>query len=97
MSRCPWCRTPFKVRRHDQVFCSKTCNAEARKLELKRAVAVYRALYWWRLCRKTGAADLLFVCREIASWILEDRLSQRLPPPRHNHQLDRGHQRRKAA
>jgi hypothetical protein len=34
-----------------------------------------------------------FVCREIASWIREDRDRQRLPPPPHNHDLDRGHER----
>ena len=34
-----------------------------------------------------------FVCREVATWIREDRERQRLPPPPHDHAADRGHER----
>lgn len=94
--RCPECRQVYTPRRIDQSYCSTRCNDAASKRELARARRIYRALYWWRLDRKRDvAANLRFVCQEIASWIKEDREAQRLPPPRHDHMQDRGHQRAK--
>lgn len=104
---CPWCKTPFKRRQIDQVFCSKVCNNAATALELKRARTLYRCLYWWRFGRlsaarkwvspveavKVAADSLRFVCREIALWIEQDKLDGRDPPPQHNHMADRGAQR----
>lgn len=93
---CPWCRSWFVPRRSDQAFCSTACNKKANDLALKRGLRVYRALYWWRLDRKGGfGANMRFVCREIASWIREDREAQRRPPPPHDHTRDRGHEREK--
>lgn len=93
--QCPECRRSFIPRRSDQGYCSASCNKTAAARELARARRVYRALYHWRL-RRTGpgiAASLRFICNEIASWIREDREMQRKPPPPHDHQSDRGHQR----
>lgn len=96
---CPECRQPFTRKRSDQGFCSVACGRAEDKRALKRARAVYRALYHWRLKRShpLAADDLRFVCREIAAWHEEDRQAQRLPPPRHNHGADRGHQRREVS
>lgn len=99
--QCPECRTNFTPRRIDQGFCSARCNAKATTRETARARRLYRALYHWRLApRRKGkggpagvAANLAFICNEVAAWIREDREAQRLPPPRHDHQADRGHQR----
>lgn len=98
MPKCRNCGTAFKRRRIDQHYCGTLCSREADKRELKRARAVYRALYGWRDNRSdpSAADDLRFVCREIRDWIEEDREAGRLPPPRHNHNGDRGHERRKA-
>lgn len=93
--QCPECRRSFVPRRSDQAYCSASCNKAAAARELARARRVYRALYHWRL-KRTGpgiAANLRFICNEIASWIREDREMQRKPPPPHDHQSDRGHQR----
>jgi hypothetical protein len=61
---------------------------------LKRCLRIYRALYHWRLDRSSGfGPNMRFVCREIAAWIREDREAQRLPPPPHNHDANRGHER----
>jgi hypothetical protein len=97
MRTCPECGQPFKPRRSDQGWCSATCNREAGHRELRRARALYRALYGWRLKRRSSAQDLGFVCREVASWIDEDRAEGRAPPPPHNHSADRGHLRRRSA
>ncbi|MBP6876534.1 MAG: hypothetical protein KBC34_00810 [Phenylobacterium sp.] len=93
--QCPECRRTFTARRSDQAYCSASCNKAAASRELARARRVYRALYHWRLKRKGPAiaANLRFICNEIASWIREDREMQRKPPPPHDHQADRGHQR----
>ena len=93
--QCPECRRSFIPRRSDQGYCSASCNKAGAARELARARRVYRALYHWRL-KRTGpgiAANLRFICNEIASWIREDREMQRKPPPPHDHQSDRGHQR----
>ena len=98
---CPECRAYFEPRRRDQGFCSTKCNAAANARELARARRVYRALYHWRLApRKKGmgalagvAANWRFVCAEVAAWICEDRDAQRKPPPPHDHDANRGHQR----
>lgn len=90
---CPECRTWYTVRRSDQAYCSAACNKAAASRELARARRVYRALYHWRLTRGGFGENMRFVCREIASWIREDRERQRLPPPPHDHQADRGHER----
>lgn len=90
---CPECRAYFEPKRSDQAFCSARCNKSAATRELTRARRVYRALYHWRLSRTAFGPNMRFVCREIASWIREDRDRQRLPPPPHNHDLDRGHER----
>lgn len=94
MLSCPECRIRFVPRRVDQGYCSAACNRDASGRELTRARRLYRALYWWRYSRTTSGPDLLFICREIASWVKEDREHQRKPPPRHDHMADRGHQRR---
>lgn len=94
---CPECRTRFRPKRVDQRYCSAKCNTSAGKRELVRCRRLYRCLYHWRLRArgyKNLAADLRFICQEIGSWIREDRLSQRLPPPPHDHMADRGHQRK---
>lgn len=93
--KCPECRASFTPRRSDQAYCSARCNKAAATRELARARRIYRALYHWRLKRRapTMAANLRFICNEIAAWIREDRESQRLPPPPHDHMADRGHQR----
>lgn len=88
----------FTPRREDQAWCSAECNRTAGNRELARARVIYRAAYHWRMTRGRkglGAEDLGFLCREIDAWIREDRLSQRPPPPRHRHDADRGHLRRK--
>lgn len=90
---CPECRSWFTPKRRDQAFCSTRCNKKAADRELVRGRRVYRALYHWRLQRRSFGQNMAFVCREIASWIREDRQAQRLPPPPHDHQADRGHQR----
>lgn len=91
---CPECRAWFEPKRSDQAYCSAACNKSAATRELARARRVYRALYHWRLDRKGGfGANMRFVCREIANWIREDRERQRLPPPPHNHDANRGHER----
>jgi hypothetical protein len=90
---CPECRAHFEPRRSDQCYCSSRCNKAGSTRELARARRVYRALYHWRLGHQTFGENMRFVCREIATWIREDRASQRLPPPPHNHDSDRGHER----
>ncbi len=92
---CPECRAWFEPRRSDQAYCSARCNKAGATRELARARRLYRALYHWRLNRKGEgiAANLRFICNEISSWIREDREMQRKPPPPHDHDLDRGHQR----
>lgn len=93
---CPECRIYFEPRRSDQLYCSAACNKAAATRELTRARRVYRALYWWRYDRAGGWGPAMrFVCREIASWIREDRAAQRPPPPRHNTDANRGHEREK--
>lgn len=79
---CRWCRSSYNRRTSLQAYCSTACNAAAHKLALKRAVVLYRALYWWRYERKSATAALRFICREIRAWIEEDQKAQRLPPPR---------------
>lgn len=90
---CPECRTWFEARRSDQAYCSTRCGKAAETRELRRSRRLYRALYRWRLDRQGFGANMRFVCREIAAWIREDREAQRLPPPPHNHDADRGHER----
>lgn len=91
---CPECRSWFVPRRRDQGYCSEPCNRKAAVREQTRGRRVYRALYWWRYDRSGGfGKNMVFVCREVASWIREDRQAQRLPPPPHNHDADRGHER----
>ncbi len=96
---CPECRAWFEPRRTDQGFCSVKCNQAANARELRRARRVYRALYHWRLNRRGEgiAANLRFICNEVAAWIREDREHQRQPPPPHDHANDRGHQRQRVA
>jgi hypothetical protein len=93
MSSCPECRRQFEPRRHDQSFCSAKCNAAANYREQVRSRRIYRALYWWRYERGGFGENMRFVCREIAAWIREDREAQRLPPPKHDHNSNRGHER----
>jgi hypothetical protein len=97
MATCLECRGSYTRKRIDQSFCSTACSKKADARELKRARAVYRALYHWRYDRKwSGIGDALrFICREIADWIAEDRQHQRLPPPRPNMMIPRGHERKK--
>lgn len=90
---CPECRAYFEPRRSDQDYCSTACNKAGSNRELARARRVYRALYHWRLEHRGFGANMRFVCREVASWIREDRDRQRKPPPPHNHDADRGHER----
>lgn len=104
--KCPECKQPFEARQREQTFCSKRCNTIAGNREMKRARALYRALYWWRYGRLARsarygrpdrlaiAADLWFICREIKAWVLEDEREGRPPPPKHRHDTDRGHQAR---
>lgn len=90
---CPECRTWFAAHRIDQAYCSTRCSKAAETRELRRSRRIYRALYRWRLERNGFGQNMRFVCREIATWIREDREAQRLPPPPHNHDSDRGHER----
>lgn len=92
---CPECRAWFKPKRFDQAYCSAACNKSAMSRELARARRIYRAVYHWRLnCRKGGGwGAMTWVCREVASWIREDVAAQRLPPPPHNTDANRGHER----
>jgi len=90
MAICFECRSAFTCLRNDQLFCTPECLAKTKNRELKRARVIYRAVYEWRLRRKTAGASLRFICREVAAWIREDREHQRLPPPRHDHTRDRG-------
>lgn len=95
MAICPECRTHFTRVREDQLFCTTRlprCKDAAKNREMLRSRAVYRVLYWWRYDRRTAAASLGFLCREIREWINDDKLHQRLPPPRHDHTRDRGMQ-----
>jgi hypothetical protein len=97
--RCPECNRQFTAIRSDQGWCSAACNRKAGNRELARARVIYRAAYHWRMTRGKkgfGAEDLSFLCREIDAWVKEDRLSQRPPPPRHRHDADRGHLRKKS-
>lgn len=93
MKRCPSCSAMFTPRRIDQGYCSVGCSKRGDALELRRARRVYRALYHWRYKRVTAGRLLVFICREIRSWIEEDRQCQRPPPPMHDLMADRGHQR----
>lgn len=97
--KCPECGKPFRRIRAGQSWCSAACNRTAGNRELTRARVLYRALYWWRYSRNDPdtAWNLGFVCREIRSWIEEDKAVGRAPPPKHNHEADRGHLRRKPA
>lgn len=90
---CPWCRKWFEPRRSDQFYCCTACNKAGETLESRRGRRIYRAVYHWRLGHSTFGENMRFVCREVAAWIREDRDAQRLPPPPHNHQADRGHER----
>lgn len=94
--KCPECGGAFKSQRFGQAWCSSACNRRAGNRELARARVLYRALYWWRFARsdKETADNLGFICREIRSWIDEDKKAGRAPPPRHRHDADRGHLRR---
>lgn len=96
--QCPECRSEYERKRSDQWFCSTKCNTAFEKRALKRCRPLYRALYHWRLWvggegRLNVAANFKFICAEVGAWIREDREAQRLPPPPHNHDADRGHQR----
>lgn len=91
--QCPECRSNFEPHRYDQRFCSSACSKKADARELVRGRRVYRALYHWRLEHRTFGQNMRFVCREVAAWIREDREMQRLAPPPHNHDSDRGHER----
>jgi hypothetical protein len=91
--QCPWCRAWFAPHRADQFYCSAPCSKNANNLETVRARRIYRALYHWRLEHRGFGANMRFVCREVAAWIRDDRSRQRLPPPQHNHESDRGHER----
>lgn len=91
--QCPECRVRFTPRRSDQAYCSSACNKSASDRELKRGRRIYRAVYHWRLQRKAFGPAMAWLCREVASWIREDREAQRLPPPPHDHMSDRGHER----
>lgn len=88
--QCPECRRQFKRAKITQYYCSSDCNREAGKRELTRARIVYRALYRWRYDRKSAGQNLVFICREIAAWIREDRERQKGPPPPHDHMRDAG-------
>jgi len=90
---CAWCRAWFEPKRSDQAYCSTACNKHGANQEGARARRIYRALYHWRLGHTTFGENMKFVCREVSAWIREDRQMQRPPPPPHNHQADRGHQR----
>jgi hypothetical protein len=91
---CPECRAWFEPHRSDQHYCSARCNKIATQRGMVRCGRIYRAIYHWRLEHGGFGANMRFVCREIASWIREDREMQRLPPPPHNHEAERGHERR---
>lgn len=93
MKSCPMCRGMFTAKRIDQGYCSVKCSKAGDAIELRRARRLYRALYWWRYKRANAGQLLVFICREIRSWIEEDRLCQRMPPPQHDLMQDRGHQR----
>lgn len=100
--QCPECRAEFDRKRSDQFFCSTPCNTAFEKRALKRCRSLYRALYHWRLWvsgegRLNVAANFQFICASVSAWIREDREMQRLPPPPHNHDADRGHQRERPA
>lgn len=95
MASCPECRSEFKPHRYDQAYCCAGCGTKARTRELARGAALYRALYWWRLDRASATENLRFICREIKAWIEDDKATGRGPPPKHRHDVDRGHQRRK--
>jgi hypothetical protein len=91
---CPECRNSFEPRRRDQVFCSTLCNKRSEDRALARCRRLYRALYHFRLWPRVNvAANFRFICREVSSWIREDREAQRLPPPPHDHDSNRGHER----
>lgn len=92
--QCRWCTAEFRPHRSDQAFCSAACNKNSEVLEGRRARRIYRAVYHWRLGHATFGDNMRFVCREVSAWIREDREMQRLPPPEHNHDADRGHERK---
>lgn len=94
--QCRMCRKVFTPRRSIDFHCGPLCSKRAEVLEMRRARVVYRALYWWRFDRKNSMDALRFICREIADWIAEDRMSQRLPPPRYDPGQSRGHERKPA-
>lgn len=90
---CRWCRGGFFRARSDQFYCSAACNKSAAVLEGRRARRIYRAIYHWRLGHSSFGPAMTFVCREVAAWIREDRQMQRPPPPPHNTEANRGHER----
>lgn len=90
---CPECRAYFEPKRSDQAYCSAPCNKKGAGRELARARRIYRALYHLRLEHDKFGPNWRFITREVASWIREDRERQRLPPPPHDHESDRGHER----
>jgi hypothetical protein len=98
---CRECRETYARKRIDQNYCSSVCSRAADNRELKRARAVYRALYHWRNDRSAPKVALVrtclrFICREVRDWIDQDRVEGRLPPPRPAEWVPRGHEKRKA-
>jgi hypothetical protein len=100
--KCAYCGTAFVPLRFDQTVCNKACSTNYKNLEMLRAKRLYRALYHWRYGRLSRgkrlsgpmvAANLWFICREIAAWVREDESLGRPPPPQHDHGMNRGHQR----
>jgi len=96
VAKCCFCGKPYKRLRIDQNCCSKACSKKLDNLELKRAKAVYRALYGWRRMKtpKDRGRALTWIAREVKSWIDEDAGMGRPPAPAHPFDLDRGHERR---
>lgn len=95
MITCAECADEFEPRRSDQAFCSVACNKANTNRAQARARRLYNAAYHFRLEHDRFGPNWKFMMREIGSWIREDREAGRPPPPAHNHDANRGHERGK--
>lgn len=87
---CPECRRTYTPKRWDQAYCSKVCGGKANNREQLRGRRIYHMAYHWRHDRKNSKDQLRELCREIASWIEEDKTVGR-PVPRRFDPKRRGH------
>jgi hypothetical protein len=81
--RCGECGSPFRPKRHDQVFCSGPCRFADHNRAMQRGREAYRAMYHWRHGAGKGERGSLIgtVSAMAKRWIEEDQEAGRGPPP----------------